>query len=87
MSSQIQIREDDFVLGFSSPQDFFILASNYQSIILDEFDILISNGHNYESLMNMPTYIRKDFIKKLINKHEKSKNETNGSKGNQGIKR
>ncbi len=50
-------------------------------MILDEFNILIENGHNYESLMNMPTYVRKDFIKKLINKHEKIKNENNGSKG------
>ena len=65
---------------FSSPQDFFILQYKYQNIILDEIDILISNGHNYESLMTMPTYVRKDFIKKLINKHEKIKNENNGSK-------
>ena len=75
MSSRIQIRVDDFVLTLSSPQDFFILQSDYQKIIWEQINILVRNGYDYQSLLVMPTYLRLDFIKLLVNEHESMKKE------------
>jgi hypothetical protein len=59
-----------FPLGLN----FFVLSSNYQKILLDEFYYLIKHGNfSYSDLLKMPTYERKYFIDKLIKEYEKRK--------------
>jgi len=45
---------------------FFALSSDYKRYLLDEFYYLVKEGFSYSDIQIMPTYQRKYFIGKIL---------------------
>jgi hypothetical protein len=56
---------------------FFALSSEYKRYLLDEFFYLVKEGFSYSDIQIMPTYQRKYFIGKILERIDiqKEKNE------------
>ena len=52
---------------------FFGLSSQYSKILLDEIYYMIKDGFSYSDLISMPTYQRKYFLGKIIQRIDNSK--------------
>ena len=57
--------------ALTSGQSFFVLSSDYKTILLDEIHFLVKNAnYSYSDILTMPTYQRKYFIGKVVQEYD-----------------